>query len=278
MSWRPYEASPSSTVTGDLRFWSAFESPQLGNTRDLLVWLPPSYDRSAARYPVLYMHDGQNLFDAATSFSGEWRVDESMADLAAEGLEAIVVGLPNTDGQPLGGRLEEYSPFPSDAPQQPEGPRRGGRGDAYASFLVETLKPVIDRDFRTLPDRATTGVAGSSMGGFISLYALYAYPEVFGFAGVFSPHYPFSARLYDFVARAPDTPAAIYTDVGDAEWGDPEADAAYVRAFGRMADILKGKRVRLRAAVVPGGVHHESAWAERFPDAVRWWLASPADI
>jgi predicted alpha/beta superfamily hydrolase len=242
-------------------------------TRDLLVWLPPSYDRSETRYPVLYMHDGQNLFDAATSFAGEWRVDESMTDLAAEGLEAIVVGLPNTDGQPLGGRLEEYSPFSSDAPQQPAGPVRGGRGDAYAAFLVETVKPIIDRDFRTLPGRATTGVAGSSMGGFISLYALYAYPEVFGFAGVLSPHYPFSARLYDFVAQAPDAPVAIYTDMGDAEWGDPEADAAYVRAFGRMVAVLERKAARLRAVIAPGGVHHERAWAERFPDAVRWWLS-----
>src|SRR5205085_774096 len=166
----------SHTVVGDLRVLEGVSSPQLGNRRDILVHLPFSYRQGHQRYPVLYMHDGQNLFDEATSFCGEWEVDETMEELRHEGLEAIVVGIPNMGDQ----RCEEYSPFPNRR-------FRSVRGAAYLAFLVETVKPLIDHTFRTLPERDHTGIMGSSMGGLISLYAFFRHPEVFGFAGVMSP-------------------------------------------------------------------------------------------
>src|SRR4051812_9334479 len=122
------------------------------------------------------MHDGQNLFDPATSFSGSWNVDVSMAEASLEGFDAIVVGIPNMGAD----RLAEYSPF-----EHPE--LGGGRGDLYLEFLIDTVKPLIDERFMTIPDREHTGIVGSSMGGLISLYAFFRHPEVFGFAGVLSP-------------------------------------------------------------------------------------------
>ena len=119
-----------------------------------MVYLPPSYLGSIRRYPVIYMHDGQNLFDAATSFAGEWYVDETMEELADAGIEAIVVGIPNIGER----RFHEYIPFP--APDLPD-----VQGDEYVAFIADTVKPIIDRDFRTLADAASTGIAGSSLGG-----------------------------------------------------------------------------------------------------------------
>ena len=155
--WESYIASVTRhTVVGDLRVQRGVRSPQLNNARDVLLWLPPSYNESSRHYAVLYMHDAQNLFDEYTSYIGEWRLDETMLALSAEGLEAIVVGLPNMQDM----RRVEYNPYPP------------GRGDDYMRFIVETVKPLIDRDFRTLPDAQHTGIAGSSMGGLISLYEI----------------------------------------------------------------------------------------------------------
>src|SRR5437763_9719560 len=128
-AWQPFRGA---TVVGDVRVLRDLASPQLGNARDLYAYLPPSYPRGGRRYPVVYMQDGQNLFDEETSFSGEWRVDETMAALAREGLEAIVVGIENAGDE----RAAEYAVA-------------RGRGAGYLSFLVETVKPLVDSDFRT---------------------------------------------------------------------------------------------------------------------------------
>lgn len=264
-TWESYQRRSGSTVIGDLRVLRSFYSPQLDNRRDLLVWLPPTYHTSERRYPVLYMHDGQNVFDALTSFAGEWGVDESMTQLASEGVEAIVVALPSIDGHPFGVRQEEYSPFVGEG-------GRGGRGDAYLAFLVESVKARVDKDFRTLPTVSHTGIAGSSLGGFISLYALYARPDVFGFAGAFSPYLQFSEEIFSAVREAPETSASVYLDVGTNETGDDEGDAKYVTSVKRMAVLLEAKGVRLRFVVEEGGRHHEAAWSRRFPTAARWLL------
>lgn len=264
-TWESYQRRSGSTVIGDLRVLRSFYSPQLDNRRDLLVWLPPTYHTSERRYPVLYIHDGQNVFDALTSFAGEWGVDESMTQLASEGVEAIVVALPSIDGHPFGVRQEEYSPFVGEG-------GRGGRGDAYLAFLVESVKARVDKDFRTLPTVSHTGIAGSSLGGFISLYALYARPDVFGFAGAFSPYLQFSEEIFSAVREAPETSASVYLDVGTNETGDDEGDAKYVTSVKRMAVLLEAKGARLRFVVEEGGRHHEAAWSRRFPAAARWLL------
>src|SRR3954466_12816050 len=131
--WQDY-TSPNggqTSAVGNIKVLRAFESPELGNKRDLLVYLPPSYDKSDARYPVVYMHDGQNLFDDATSFAGEWAVDQTLESASSKGLEAIVVAVPNAGAA----RLAEYSPFVDEK-------HGGGRGDLYVDFLVNTVKPV----------------------------------------------------------------------------------------------------------------------------------------
>jgi predicted alpha/beta superfamily hydrolase len=212
-------------VTGNLRIAQGIYSPQLKNKRDILVYLPPSYEGSSYdgvkdRYPVIYMHDGQNLFDERTSFAGAWHVGETMQQLSREGIEAIIVGIPNMGRD----RLAEYGPF-RDREQ------RGGRGELYLAFIVETLKPLIDHDFRTLPGRMNTGIAGSSMGGLISLYAFFRHPAVFGLAGILSPSLWFTREaLLDFVYRAPYWPGRIYLDAGTREYSGPWSDYPFWRA------------------------------------------------
>jgi predicted alpha/beta superfamily hydrolase len=252
------------TVVGTIKALEQLESPQLGNRRDILVYLPPSYDRTRRRYPVLYMHDGQNLFDRATSFGEEWEVDQTLEAASAEGLEAIVVGIPNLGKE----RLNEYSPWHDRRHNQ------GGSGEAYLEFIVHTLKPIIDRDFRTMPGRESTGIAGSSMGGLISLYAFFKHPQVFGFAGVMSPALWFGGRsIYPFVMERPFVPGRIYLDVGTSEGSEELHDVR------RLKDILtqKGYRVGrdLLYVVEMGGQHNERAWARRLRRELHFLLGVP---
>jgi predicted alpha/beta superfamily hydrolase/uncharacterized protein involved in tolerance to divalent cations len=262
------------TITGTLRILRGLYSPQLDNTRDILVHLPPSYPAGGHHYPVLYMHDGQNLFDAATSFAGEWYVDETLEGLASQGIEAIVVGIPNIGSR----RYHEYIPFA--APNLPD-----AQGDLYVNFIADTIKPMIDRDFRTLPGRATTGIMGSSLGGLISLYAFFQRSDTFGLAGVVSPALRWGKEgIFPFVTRAASAPGKIYLDVGTAEGtgldADPQSQRSfaehYVQQVRRMNALLKRKGYRAGETLLyveeEGAVHHESAWARRLPAALRFLL------
>ena len=237
-------------------------SPQLGNERDILVSLPGTYARSDRRFPVVYMHDGQNLFDPAMSFSGSWNVDIAMAQVSLDGLDAIVVGIPNMGHE----RVDEYSPF--EHPQL-----GGGKGDLYVDFLVDTVKPLIDSAYSTAPDREHTGIVGSSMGGLISLYAFFRRPEIFGFAGVMSPSLWLNeAAMFSFIEDAPFAGGKLYLDVGDLE-----GERHVIKAM-RLRDLL------IEKGYTPGenlmwveeelGAHHESAWARRFRDALPFLLPS----
>ena len=263
--WKDYHmiAEEGHTVVGTVKVLEGVVSPQLGNSRDLLVYLPPSYGRGDRRYPVIYMHDGQNLFDRATSFGEEWEVDQTLEGASAEGLETIVVGIPNTPA-----RLDEYSPF------RDPGHKQGGRGDAYLDFVVQTVKPLVDRDFRTRPERQATGIAGSSMGGLISLYGFFRNPETFGFAGVMSPAFWFGGhRIYDYVRDRPFTPGRVYLDVGTGEGQEELGDTR------RMKALLEEKGYRdghdLLFYVEMGGRHNERAWARRLHHGLRFLLGVP---
>ena len=238
----------------------AVESPQLGNRRNLLVYTPASYSRGDARYPVIYMHDGQNLFDAATSFAGDWGLKTALAWASRRGLEAIVVGIPNMGAA----RIDEYTPFMD--------PRiGGGSGDRYLDYLINTVKPLVDERFRTLPDRAHTGIAGSSLGGLISLYAYFRDPSVFGFAAALSPALWFAnAAILDLVEQAPRVAGRIYLDVGLQE-GDP-----HVALARHLRNVLLAKGYEphreLRWVEDEEGRHHESAWGRRFRKALPFLL------
>ena len=259
-------ARPKSTRTGDLRDHKDFESPELDNFRDLIVYVPPGYDESPEqRYPVLYMHDGQNCFDAATSFTGvEWGVDETAQKLITAGAirPCIIVGVENTSA-----RVDEYTPFPDPL-------RGGGDGDAYLTFLTKTVKPFIDRTYRTRPEREHTFVAGSSLGGLISLYAACEYEEVFSGYGVLAPsiwwgkfgmcklveqaRFPAGTKLWIEVGR---------DDVKHEGEEELEAPSEYVRGCHAIVRLLEQKSfVRgesLHYAEHAGQFHHESDWASR---------------
>jgi predicted alpha/beta superfamily hydrolase len=279
-SWRPYRGQArGQTVTGDLRVYRGLCSPQLDNRRDVLAWLPESYGRGEERYPVLYMQDGQNLFDAYASHSGEWRVDETMTELGREGCEAIVVGVPNQGEL----RMVEYDPYPSTRRGRPD-----GRGEAYLDFIMETVKPLIDASFRTRPGPEWTGIAGSSMGGLISVYGFLVHPERFGLCGAFSTAYwPGDHGLVRTVEARATGRGRLYLDVGTCEGRvlaghgrRPRArrrlDEAYVAGVRALRDGLVAHGYRPGESLMyveeAGAVHDEEAWARRLPAAVRFLL------
>lgn len=259
----PPTTTRASTLTGDIRFHDAFRSPQLKNDRRIMVYLPPGYDANpAARYPVLYMHDGNNLFDAATSFLGvEWQVDETAERLIKAGQirKLIIVGIYNNAD-----RMSEYTPFR-------EG-QHGGNGDAYLAFIVDTLKPFIDETYRTRPGRTDTAIGGSSLGGLISLYAAYKYPEVFGSAAVISPTLQWAdGAILPYVRE--HKPAALpklWIDMGTAEGDTRDTDGVTrpVKDCRGLVKILTAAGNRPEADFhydeVEGGRHNEADWARRF--------------
>ncbi|CAA9310024.1 MAG: hypothetical protein AVDCRST_MAG68-1275 [uncultured Gemmatimonadetes bacterium] len=258
---------PASTATRGVAVMdTAFPVPQLGRTRRVWIYLPPDYAATDRRYPVLYMHDGQNLFDAATAFSGEWGVDEALDSLHAAGDPGVIVVGVDNGGQK---RLDEYSPWKNAR-------YGGGEGDAYVDFLATTLKPYVDRRFRTRPGAGSTGIMGSSMGGLISLYAGLKYPEVFGRVGVFSPALWFAPAIFPYAAAADPRRAGsrVYFATGGREGDQPEV---YVRDQERMLETLAASGFRGRnevsAAIRPDGTHAEWFWRREFPDAYRWLFA-----
>lgn len=281
VEWRPYHdiyfERHRHSISGNIKIAQAIHSPQLDNNRDILVYLPPSYDSGQSHYPVLYMHDGYNLFDEATSYTGEWYVDETMEKLSAEeSLEAIIVGIPSMGKE----RLAEYSPFVDHK-------YGGGQGDSYLAFLVHTLKPLIDHSFRTMPNKRNTGIFGSSMGGLISLYAFFRYPAVFGFTGVMSPSLWFANRaIFEYVQKASFQQGKIYLDAGTREMGGHWPDQTILRSRSRRyyGRVRRMKRLLVKKGYRPtrnllhveevGGGHNEEAWAMRMPNAIRFFLGA----
>ena len=279
--WQPYYSvfgrDLGHRVSGNILVGRDVYSPQLKNQRHILVYLPPSYGAEHRHYPVLYMQDGQNLFDPATSFAGEWGVDETMEQLAlTEGVEAIVVGVPNMGRH----RVDEYSPFIE--------PRLGGgQGEDYLAFLAHTLKPLIDRDFRTLPERTHTGLLGSSLGGLIGLYGYFRAARIFGLAGVMSPALWFGGEsIFDYVESADYVPGRIYLDAGTRELGEDLHNGLPHRATSSRqyyAGVRRMKRILIRKGFRPTvdlmhveekwAGHSETSWARRLPDAIRFLLA-----
>lgn len=275
-SWRPYAEvhGPDNTVSGTVLVWPALKSRELGGAREILAYLPPSLAHRGGRradgrrFPVLYFHDGQNVFDERTSFVGEWRADETLEELSGEGFEAIAVAIPN------GGeaRMDEYNPWRERNFIGRGKAVVGGKGDDYLAWLVGSVKPLIDRSFPTRAEREATAVIGSSMGGLISLYALMTYPAVFGIAGVMSP----SLRWNDYgvlslIEGGPRTPSRIHLDMGGREWRGMTRDAR------RLRDLLVGRGWQLGRDLnyveERYARHNEQAWARRLPDALRFLLA-----
>jgi predicted alpha/beta superfamily hydrolase len=246
-SGKKKRAAGRDEIIGISRILTDFHSKHLDNYRNIVIWLPPGYKKlrnADKKYPVLYMHDGQNLIDPKTSFSSkDWRVDETVVKLskAKRMKEIIVVGIYNTPE-----RLEEYSDSP--------------KGELYLKFMVEELKPFIDNNYRTLPQRECTAIMGSSMGGLISFIAGWKHYDVFSMAGSMSSSFYYdNEKVFDIVnpLGRPKEKVKFYIDHGE------DGLIRGQKMFCRLTELgyVVGDDVDYHYA--PNAEHNESAWAER---------------
>jgi predicted alpha/beta superfamily hydrolase len=253
---------------GRLEHIPDFSSDILGGTRQVTVYLPPGYDESQERrYPVLYMHDGQNLFDASRAYvpGNHWRLHEA-ADAAIGERTAspmIIVGIDHGGA----GRADEYTPVPD--PKH----KTGGRAEDHARMLVEELKPLIDGRYRTLPDAENTAVGGSSLGGLVTLYLLLKHPDVFRRGAAMSPSVWWGDRVILKEAEAfAGSPPRMWLDIGGREGEEALNDARQLRD--RL--IPKGwTEEHFRYYEDRRGDHSERAWARRVRQALEF-LFPPA--
>jgi len=252
------------TLAGDIRAHQNFHSGILSNDRDVLVYLPSDYKANKRkRYPVLYLHDGQNLFDGATSFipGQEWRVDETAQSLiAARKIEPlIIVGVYNTGKD----RINEYTP--AEDPKY----KMGGKADLYGRFLVEELKPFIDSHYHTRRGAEHTGLGGSSLGGLVSLYLALKYISIFGRAAVVSPSVWFANKqIVHYVEALPKKPKVrIWMDIGTKEGATAEEAQRTVSDARLLKETLIKKGWKpgkdLSYFEAEGAEHNEAAWAAR---------------
>jgi len=256
------------SATGDLRLHE-FRSRIFRNTRYVRVWLPPGYDdpaNSSQQYPVLYLNDGQNLFEASSSFTGvEWQVDETGDRLIREGVipPMFIVGLDNAGKD----RLREYMPHRSLSPRLFR-----AQGSRYPSFLFKEVMPFMAGNYRVASGPENTGLGGSSLGALIALYTAAVSPGTFGRLLLESPSLWASNRQIIRQSRAVKRwPERVFVGIGTAEVGRPDRDQSTVDDVRELAGILRRKGLnddRLRLVIEEGGTHHESAWARRFPEAL----------
>jgi len=271
-NWRDFSPVPEThSVTGDVDLLLDFAATKLGNTRAIVILLPPGYrDDEERRYPVLYMHDGQNLFDAGSAFVGvEWNVDETTTRMIEEGQIAplIVVGIYNT-----GDRVYEYTPTVD--------PVRGGGGARlYADFIINDLKPYVDAEYRTLTDAEHTGVMGSSLGGIASLYLGWTRPDVFTRIGAMSPSYWWAdSQIVRMIEELPPPDGLrIWMDMGTAEdRTDTNNDdiSDVIETHRAVRDTLIGYGFKLgrnlKYVEDEDAPHNERAWSARFPRALKF--------
>jgi len=262
-------------ATGDLRLHE-FHSRTFRNTRFLRVWLPPGYDQdenSGRRYPVLYLNDGQNLFETSTSFTGvEWGVDETGDRLIRQKLipPMIIVGIDNAGKD----RFREYMPHRSLQPVMLR-----VQGQRYPSFLTKEVMPFIARNYRVASGPENTGLGGSSLGALISLYTAAMRPGMIGRLLLESPSLWASNRQMIRESREiKNWPERIFLATGTAEAGRADRDRSMVDDVRELAAIIGRAGLganRLRLFIDEGANHHESAWARRFPDALSFLFVNP---
>lgn len=248
--WKDTGKIPGAGITGLRNYHRDFYSLELNNRRDIIVWLPPSYSTdSLARYPVLYMHDGQNIIDPFTSFAGQdWRMDEVATELIELGKieEIIIVGINNTDN-----RTAEYSPL--------------HLGEQYSTFMINTLKPFIDSTYRTMQKPEHTAVMGSSMGGIISFHLAWEYPQTFSMAGCLSPAFLIDDneiinRIRNY--SGPEKTIKLYIDNGTIGL-EQRLQPAIDELVPLLNQISFMDEHHLLYYIADGAEHNEAAWAER---------------
>jgi enterochelin esterase-like enzyme len=257
-------------ATGDLRLHQ-FRSRVFRNTRFLRVWLPPGYDdaeNAGRRYPVLYLNDGQNLFEPATAFAGiEWKVDETADRLIRAGVvpPMIFVGMDNTGKE----RIREYMPYRS---MHPRLLRVQGR--YYPDFLFKEVMPSVESAYRVATGPENTGLGGSSLGGLIALYTVVSHPGAIGRLLLESPSLWASGRQLITESRSVRIwPERTFLAVGTSEAGSAERSRTVVDDVRELAAIIRRAVLserRLRLVIKEGAGHNEGAWAERFPEALQF--------
>jgi predicted alpha/beta superfamily hydrolase len=261
---------PNESVTGDLRLLE-FRSRVFRNTRMLRVWLPPRYDapgNASRRYPVLYLNDGQNLFDRATAFAGvEWQVDETADRLIRQEVipPLIIVGIDNAQSD----RFKEYVPYPSFHP-----PILRPRGKRYPDFLMNEVMPFVAERYRIAIDPENSGLGGSSLGALISLYTVIERPGVFGHLLLESPSLFIShRRILKYSRLVRQWPEKVFMAIGTREAGHEDKDKQVVedvRALERSLRRADMDDRRLLVKIDEGAGHNEGEWAKRFPEALRF--------
>ena len=240
----------------------AFYIPQLDRYKRIWLYHPRRYNDVDKRYPVIYMQDGQNLFDDATAFGEEWQVDETLNSMWAQ---CIVVGIDNSEQ-----RLNEYNYNDNEE-------HGSGEGRKYMEFIVQTLKPVIDEKFRTRPEREHTYIAGSSMGGLISLYGALDFPETFGGAGVFSPALwiapSYINDLTAFAEKNNNLSQRFYF------YGGAKEGENMVEHIMAAVNLLKSyPNYTVDVEINPVGEHSEYHWRNHFPNYYEWLTKGSADL
>ena len=242
--------------SGQLRKHEQFRSRFLRNQRDLIVYMPPGYaDQSRRHFPVLYLHDGQNLFDGATSFipGQDWHVGQTADRCIQTGAVAplIIVGMYNTRA-----RIREYTP--TEVPKL-----GGGRADRYAKFLIEEVKPFVDREYRTLSGSQHTGIGGSSLGGLVSLYLGLQHSRIFGKIAALSPSVWWNQQVIHRFARTAtvELRPRIWLDIGTNESQRALPDARLLKEALERKGWREGESLGYMEA--EGADHSEGAWAQR---------------
>jgi predicted alpha/beta superfamily hydrolase len=238
---------------------TAFFIPQLNRNRRIWIYLPKAYSSSQKKYPVLYLQDGQNVFDKTTSYIDEWGVDECLDTLIEKGITpSIVVAIDNGSST----RMTEFNPYTNDQFGDAE-------GDKYVDFLVNTLKPFIDKNYRTLPSKENTAIAGSSMGGLISYYAALKYSNVFGKAGIFSPSFWMAPQLKTFTdSLSTKVNSKFFFTIGGSEGQN------YIDDMQNMAEQLGAKtNTMIYTLVAKEQNHNEKNWRSQFAEFYKWIMA-----
>ncbi|MBC7408567.1 MAG: alpha/beta hydrolase [Arcicella sp.] len=256
--WRMNGENLSENLMPEIRLISdKFEIPQLDRKRAVYILLPHNYENLKKHYPVIYLQDAQNLFGNGSEF-GNWGIDKQLAVLSArEHGDVIVVAISHGGEE----RFQEYSPY--------NNPKLGkGQGRKYAQFLAKTLKPYVDKNFRTKPEREFTGIGGSSLGGLISIYAGLMFPESFGRLMIFSPSLWISPNIYfDAIDFLSHLPSRIYVYAGGKE------SSLMIPNVEKLKQTLERQGVKktvINLSLDPDGKHSEDQWGKEFPKAMQW--------
>jgi alpha-glucosidase len=240
------------------------EAPQLETQKKIWVYLPKDYETSENPYPVIYMHDAQNLFDEKTSYVGEWKIDEYLDSIHEN--QSIIVGIEHGNEK----RIDELTPYVTEK-------YGGGKGDLYLDFIVQQLKPKIDSTYKTLKVAKHTTIFGSSLGGLISLYAVVKYPEIFGKAGIFSLALWINKNeMIEYINQNTiDADKRFYFLVGSEEGKTMKGASAMVSDQHEMVQLLLDKGISdkyIVDKVIPNGHHNETLWSTQFPEAYLWLI------